>query len=107
VKSIPYGKRRFPSLVGILSASVSAYGFFLRLLCFYQRRRVAFSARLPIESDILFKSKFEWNRRVSAMFRAILKRVAPAAQTHRLRALSLCGPHPDDIEVACAPTVLA
>lgn len=41
------------------------------------------------------------------MFRAILKRVAPLPKLTAYERYLFVGPHPDDIEVACAPTVLA
>ncbi len=41
------------------------------------------------------------------MFRAILKSVAPIPQLTRFERYLFLGPHPDDIEVACAPTVRA
>ena len=41
------------------------------------------------------------------MFRAILKSVAPIPQLTRFERYLFLGPHPDDIEVACAPTVCA
>lgn len=41
------------------------------------------------------------------MFRAILKRVAPIPSLTRYERYLFIGPHPDDIEVACAPTVRA
>jgi len=41
------------------------------------------------------------------MFRAILKRVAPLPKLTAYERYLFIGPHPDDIEVACAPTVLA
>ena len=41
------------------------------------------------------------------MFRAILKRVAPLPKLSAYTRYLFVGPHPDDIEVACAPTVQA
>ena len=41
------------------------------------------------------------------MFRAILKRVAPLPKLTAYERYLFIGPHPDDIEVACAPTILA
>ena len=41
------------------------------------------------------------------MFRAILKRVAPIPRLENYERYLFIGPHPDDIEVACAPTVKA
>jgi LmbE family N-acetylglucosaminyl deacetylase len=41
------------------------------------------------------------------MFRAILKRVAPLPKPAAYERYLFIGPHPDDIEVACAPTVKA
>ena len=41
------------------------------------------------------------------MFRAILKSVAPIPVLTRYDRYLFLGPHPDDIEVACAPTVRA
>ena len=41
------------------------------------------------------------------MFRAILKSVAPVPVLTRFERYLFLGPHPDDIEVGCAPTVRA
>jgi len=41
------------------------------------------------------------------MFRAILKHVAPLPKPMAFERYLFIGPHPDDIEVACAPTVKA
>lgn len=41
------------------------------------------------------------------MFRAILKKVAPIPRLGQFERYLFLGPHPDDIEVACAPTVKA
>lgn len=41
------------------------------------------------------------------MFRAILKSVAPIPKLPSFERYLFIGPHPDDIEVACAPTVRA
>lgn len=42
-----------------------------------------------------------------SMFRAILKHVAPLPDLNGFDRYLFIGPHPDDIEVACAPTVKA
>lgn len=39
------------------------------------------------------------------MFDWILKRVLPLPKLEQLESYLFIGPHPDDIEVACAPTV--
>lgn len=39
------------------------------------------------------------------MFNLILKRILPLPKLERLESFLFIGPHPDDIEVACAPTV--